>query len=185
MSLGRNFHKALAASGFANLADGVMWVALPLLAVQLTRSPLLIAGVTVAARAPWLVLSLVAGALADRLDRRQTMSGQHGQDRPAAGGPGAAADVASWYGYWWQCDRHRETLSTPRPIAAAGDLDAPTDRANSRLFGRAGGQQFVGRPLGGLLAATACRAFGPAAAYLVGRLPGPDERQLPGGRGRA
>ena len=52
MSLGRNFHKALAASGFANLADGVMWVALPLLAVQLTRSPLLIAGVTVAARAP-------------------------------------------------------------------------------------------------------------------------------------
>ncbi|MET0835086.1 MAG: MFS transporter, partial [Actinomycetota bacterium] len=73
MSLGRNFHKALAASGFANLADGVMWVALPLLAVQLTRSPLLIAGVTVAARAPWLLLSLVAGALADRLDRRQTM----------------------------------------------------------------------------------------------------------------
>src|SRR5215218_10449667 len=73
MSLGRNFHKALAASGFANLADGVMWVALPLLAVQLTRSPLLIAGVTVAARAPWLLLSLVAGALAERLDRRQTM----------------------------------------------------------------------------------------------------------------
>ncbi|HEX2375207.1 MAG TPA: MFS transporter, partial [Actinomycetota bacterium] len=45
MTLGRNFAKALVASGFANLADGVLWVALPLLAVQLTRSPLLIAGV--------------------------------------------------------------------------------------------------------------------------------------------
>ena len=72
MKLGANFHKALVASGFANLADGVLWVALPLLAVQLTRSPVLIAGVTVAARLPWL-LAPVAGALADRLDRRQSM----------------------------------------------------------------------------------------------------------------
>src|ERR687897_3631733 len=72
MNLGRNFAKAVVASGFANLADGVFWVALPLLAVQLTRSPLLIAGVTIAARIPWL-LAPVAGALADRLDRRQSM----------------------------------------------------------------------------------------------------------------
>ena len=72
MKLGANFHKALVASGFANLADGVLWVALPLLAVQLTRSPVLIAGVAVAARLPWL-LAPVAGALADRLDRRQSM----------------------------------------------------------------------------------------------------------------
>src|SRR5918992_568790 len=72
MTLGRNFNKAMVASGFANLADGVFWVALPLLAVQLTRSPVLVAGVTIAARIPWL-LAPVAGALADRLDRRQTM----------------------------------------------------------------------------------------------------------------
>src|SRR4029453_9433272 len=72
MKLGRNFAKAVVASGFANLADGVLWVALPLLAVRLTRSPLLIAGITVAARLPWL-LAPVAGAFADRLDRRQSM----------------------------------------------------------------------------------------------------------------
>src|SRR5215203_114999 len=64
MTLGRNFSRTLAASGFANLADGVFQVALPLLAVQLTRSPLLIAGVNLAARLPWL-LALVAGALFD------------------------------------------------------------------------------------------------------------------------
>src|SRR4029450_4341572 len=72
MTLGRNFNKAMVASGFANLADGVLWVALPLLAVRLTRSPLLIAGIPVAARPPWL-LAPVAGAFADRLDRRQSM----------------------------------------------------------------------------------------------------------------
>src|ERR687885_2740798 len=72
MSLGRNFTKALVASGFANLADGVFQVALPLLAVQLTRSPVLIAGVAIAARLPWL-LAPVSGALTDRMDRRQTM----------------------------------------------------------------------------------------------------------------
>ena len=37
MVLGRNFGRAIAASGFANLADGVFQVALPLLAVQLSR----------------------------------------------------------------------------------------------------------------------------------------------------
>src|SRR4029453_7119601 len=72
MTLGRNFARTLAAPGFANLADGVFQVALPLLAVQLTRSPALIAGVTVAARLPWLAAP-GAGALAARLGRRQTM----------------------------------------------------------------------------------------------------------------
>src|SRR4029434_2806212 len=76
MSLGRNlnFTKAMVASGFANLSDGVLWVALPLLAVQLTRSPILIAGVTVAARLPWL-LAPVAGARAARRDRSHSMVG--------------------------------------------------------------------------------------------------------------
>jgi MFS family permease len=48
-------------------------VALPLLALQITRSPAAIAGVVLAARLPWLVFALHAGALADRLDRRRIM----------------------------------------------------------------------------------------------------------------
>ena len=48
-------------------------VALPLLALRITRSPAEIAGVVLAARLPWLVFALHAGALADRLDRRRTM----------------------------------------------------------------------------------------------------------------
>ena len=72
-ALGVNYRKLWASSAAANLADGIFTVALPLMAVSLTTSPALIAGVAIAGRLPWLVFVLVAGALADRLDRRITM----------------------------------------------------------------------------------------------------------------
>lgn len=46
-------------------------VALPLLALAYTHSPLTVAGVMVAGRLPALLVSLPAGALADRVNRRQ------------------------------------------------------------------------------------------------------------------
>jgi len=71
--LGRNYYRLWSSSAVSNLADGVFLVALPLIAVQLTDSPMLVAGVSLAGRLPWLVFVLFAGALADRLDRRLTM----------------------------------------------------------------------------------------------------------------
>lgn len=68
-----NYWRLWGASAASNLADGLFFIALPLLAVRLTDSPILIAGLAVAGRLPWLVFVLVAGALADRLDRRTTM----------------------------------------------------------------------------------------------------------------
>ncbi|KFF57891.1 hypothetical protein JF66_22850 [Cryobacterium sp. MLB-32] len=73
MPLGSSYWKLWTSSGFSNLADGVFSIALPLVAIQLTQSPSLIAGLVVAARLPWLVFALTAGALADRLDRRTLM----------------------------------------------------------------------------------------------------------------
>src|SRR4029079_6366954 len=73
--LGANYWKLWASSAASNLADGVFWIAFPLLAIRLTDSPVLVAGVAVVGRLPWLVFVLVAGALADRLDRRRTMVG--------------------------------------------------------------------------------------------------------------
>ena len=73
LSLGLNYRKLWASSAVSNLSDGIFVVALPLIAVQLTTSPLLVAGVSIAGRLPWLVFVLIAGALADRLDRRVTM----------------------------------------------------------------------------------------------------------------
>ena len=71
--LGRPFWTLFSASFLANLSDGIFQIALPLLAVSVTTEPGLVAGVAVASRLPWLVFALVAGALADRLDRRRTM----------------------------------------------------------------------------------------------------------------
>lgn len=72
-SLGADFRKLLVASASSNLADGVLQVALPIIAARLTSSPLEVAAVAIVGRLPWLVFVLVAGALADRLDRRRTM----------------------------------------------------------------------------------------------------------------
>ena len=71
--LGASYWKLWSSSAVSNLADGVFYIALPLLAVRLTDSPALIAGLAFSQRLPWLVFVLVAGALADRLDRRRTM----------------------------------------------------------------------------------------------------------------
>lgn len=68
-----NFWKLWGSQAAANLADGITLVAFPLIAVQLTRSPAEVAGVSVAFQVPQLLFGLVAGGLADRLDRRWTM----------------------------------------------------------------------------------------------------------------
>jgi len=176
MSLGRNFAKAMVASGFANLADGVLWVALPLLAVQLTRSPILIAGITVAAKLPWL-LAPVAGAFADRLDRRQSMVQVNLVRFVLLGGLAlaVAVDVATLPMLYAVAVLLGvgETLfdtSAQSLLPAVVDRDDLT-RANSRLFAvELVANTFIGPPLGGLLAAASLAlALGaPAAAYLVG-----------------
>src|SRR6185312_13806742 len=59
----------------SNLADGTFKVSLPLVAIQFTQSPTLIAGLAFALTVPWLLFALQAGALADRFDRRRSMLG--------------------------------------------------------------------------------------------------------------
>ncbi len=72
-SLGSNYWRLWSSAGLSNLADGVFKVALPLIAIQYTRDPTLIAGLAVAGGLPWLVFSLYAGAVSDRQDRRIVM----------------------------------------------------------------------------------------------------------------
>lgn len=71
--LGSNYVKLWMASAISNLGDGVRWVALPLLAVTLTRDPAKVAAIDLAASLPWFLFALPAGALVDRLDRRKVM----------------------------------------------------------------------------------------------------------------
>jgi MFS family permease len=67
----------LAGSTVSNLGDGIRFAALPLLAVTITDDPAAIGAVLAASFLPWLALSLVGGAVADRQDRRRLIiSGQ-------------------------------------------------------------------------------------------------------------
>ena len=68
-----SFWRLWAATGSSNLADGIVWLLIPVLAVQLGAGPPELALVTIAERGPMLVLGLVAGGLADRHDRRRAM----------------------------------------------------------------------------------------------------------------
>src|ERR671912_2426524 len=71
--LGSAFWRLWTSSTLSNLADGLVKVALPLVALGYTDSPALVAGLAVALTLPWLLFALPAGALADRLDRRRAM----------------------------------------------------------------------------------------------------------------
>jgi MFS family permease len=67
------YYKLFSASVISNLGDGVGTIAYPWLASAVTRDPVLIALVFVAQRLPWLVFTLPAGVITDRVDRRKAM----------------------------------------------------------------------------------------------------------------
>ncbi len=67
--LGSAYWRLWWASAVSTTGDGVLVAALPLLAVTITRNPLMISLVTAAEFLPWLLLSLPAGVLVDRHDR--------------------------------------------------------------------------------------------------------------------
>ena len=159
-SLGPNYRKLWSSSAVSNLADGIFVVALPLIAVRLTDSPMLVAGVALAGRLPWLVFVLFAGVLADRLDRRITMRNVQLM-RVVVVGAMAAMTVT-------------DTLSLPVLYVAAFTLGIgetlfdtaaqsimPSivgkdllSRANSRLYAvELTMNSFIGPPLGGFLVA--------------------------------
>ncbi|MCL1598734.1 MAG: MFS transporter [Actinomycetia bacterium] len=72
--LGANYWKLWSASVVSNLGDGVAMIAYPWLASAVTRNPVLIALIAIAQRIPWLIFTLPAGVITDRVDRRKIMT---------------------------------------------------------------------------------------------------------------
>ena len=72
-TLGANYRKLFAATVISNIGDGMGAVAYPWLASAVTRNPILIALVAAVQRLPWLLFSLPAGVITDRVDRRRAM----------------------------------------------------------------------------------------------------------------
>lgn len=70
-NLGPRFWRMWSAIGVSSLGDGMVFVALPLLALRFTHDPLSIAGVMVAGSIPAAIGGLPAGTLSDRMNRRR------------------------------------------------------------------------------------------------------------------
>ncbi|GLW34317.1 MFS transporter [Actinoplanes regularis] len=62
-------------TGTTNSADAVARIALPLLAAQISRSPITVTAVAALMSLPWLVAALHIGVVVDRMDRRTLMMG--------------------------------------------------------------------------------------------------------------
>jgi MFS family permease len=177
--LGLPFWQLWSASTLSNLADGLVKVALPLVAVTLTDSPGLVAGVALAVTLPWLPFALPAGALADRVDRRTAMVTANAA-RAAAVAVLAVAVVlgpeSSVAAIWalYAVALLLGTAETVYDTCAQSILPqvVPRDRlprANGRLIAaELTANEFVGPPLGGLLvAAGTAAAFATPAALWV------------------
>ncbi|WP_370566168.1 MFS transporter [Cryobacterium sp. BB736] len=174
--LGASYWKLWSSSGLSNLADGVFSVALPLVAITYTQSPILIAGVSLALRLPWLIFALQAGALADRMDRRTLMVVAN-TTRALALVTLAVAALMGLGSIWLiyvvgLAIGFAETIydtsaqSIMPQIVGRDQLS----RANGRLYAvELTANQFVGPPLGGfLVAAGAAIAFTvPAGMWLA------------------
>ena len=176
LPLGANYWKLWVASAFSNLADGLFRVALPLLAVRLTVSPGLVAGVTLAARLPWVLLALHAGAISDRLDRRRTMAWVNLVRVFVIGGLAlaVAADAANLpllYAAAFVLGIGEVLFDTSSQSILPAVVSRPQlSRANGRLYAaELTTNEFVGQPLGGYLAGLALVLpfSGSAVAYLL------------------
>lgn len=172
-SLGRRFLALVASSGLSNLADGLYKVALPLAAVQYTRSPALVAGLELVRTLPWLIGALPVGALVDRLDRRRTMlnanTARLGFTALAAvgivlGGPPLILLYVAGLGTG-MAEVFYDTAA--QSIIPAVVMRDDLERANGRLYAvERGAQEFMGPPIGGLLVAVAVPLVFGASALL-------------------
>ncbi|MGW8889886.1 MFS transporter [Streptomyces sp. NPDC055749] len=162
----------------SNLADGVLQAAAPLLVATLTRDPLVVAGMTVVQFLPWLLATLPAGAMADRMDRRRILV--LGNCLRAAGFALLAVALANgWHhvGLLYAAvfiAGCAETLVDNAALAIPPRLlpREKLERANGRLFATQSViNTFIGPPAGAALFALAASAAfytGAAAFALAG-----------------
>lgn len=186
LRLGAGYARLWTASVVSNLGDGVAMVAWPWLASAVTRDPVLLSLTVVANRLPWLLFSLPAGVLTDRLDRRRIMVWMDVARAVAVAGVawavGAGADslsdpalvgddafVAPPGQGWWLALLYGSALAvgaaevlrdnaaqTIMPRLVPASL---LERANGRLWGaEMVMNSFAGPPLGGWLVALAFAA---------------------------
>lgn len=166
------FTRFLGAHGLANLGDGILLLAVPWLVSLATRDPLTLAAADAVLTLPWLVASVPAGVLIDRVASRGALVVRVSTAQAVAM---AALAGLVWA---WELGRIDDTpflVSLLGAVALVGCAEvirdlanhtlvpvlAPTDltRANGRMGAvEAAANQFAGGPVGGLALAIAAVA---------------------------
>ena len=160
--LGRDFRRLCAAATVSAAGDGVRVTALPLYALSVTDDPGLISGVVVVSTLPWLLCSLLAGALTDRVERRRLLVGScvaRGAVMAAFAAlvAGTEPSIALVYAVAF-AQGVGEVFGESAAFALLPSAVPPEEleRANGRLTATTvAARSFVGPALGGLLFAAA------------------------------
>lgn len=156
--LGRDYLRLWVASAVSVTGDGVTVAAGPLLAASITHDPLLVAGALFAQLLPWLIFTLLSGALVDRLEPGRLMVIVDLLRAAAIGGLAASvlagtAHLAALYGALFVLGAgstvsDTAALSLPPLLVGRDDLV----RANAGLQGvQLVGAELAGPPLGAYL----------------------------------
>ncbi|HEX2143464.1 MAG TPA: MFS transporter [Glycomyces sp.] len=172
MKLGADYRRIWFGNASANLADGITFIALPLLATTTTDSPIAVAGLAVAYSLSRIVSVLGIGVLIDRGDRRRLLYlANFSRAGVFAVLTGLvlldAAPIATLY-LVYAVMGVIETLAdgTARAVLPQAVPPEGLDKANSQITGtQLVIDEFIGPPLGGLLFAMA--AFAPSALNAV------------------
>lgn len=155
-----DFRRLWAATLASNLADGITAITFALAAASRTTDPTLVASVAVAAGIPPVFLALVAGVVADRIDRRHLMAGVQVLRIVVIGGLAAATLAGALsiplliVGAFLLAIGQTFYDTTAQAIVPMLAGPAALTRANSRLHAAETlTDTFLGPPLGGALVA--------------------------------
>ena len=185
--LGRDFLRLWSATAVSSVGDGIRIVAFPLLAASITRNPMVVSGVLVATTLPWLLFSLLSGAIADRVDRRRLVVYVNAARAAVMIGLGIALSIGStplWFLFLIAFLQGVGEVFSDNTMFAMVPRLVPRQRledANGRLEAAVtAANEFAGPAIGGLLFGVAIAApfavdalsFVGAAALVTGiRLP--------------
>ena len=158
--LSADFRRLWTATIASNLADGIVAVTFALAAASLTTDPTLVAAVAVAAGIPPVLFALIAGAVADRIDRRHLMAGVQVLRIAViavlaavtiAGGLSLPVLIVGAFALSLGQTFYDTTAQAILPMVAGSTV---LTRANSRLYAAETlTDTFLGPPLGGALVA--------------------------------
>lgn len=160
--LGSDWVRLFSAGTVSMIGDGMRIAVLPLFAALLTTDPRQVAAVAAAAGLPWLLLSLPAGSLADRWDRRRLMIGAQTAQMVIISAAGALA-LAGQAQIWSLCLAAFGMGAAETVFQSASEAVLPALVDEKHLVVANGrqqasifiGEQSIGPPLGAALFAAA------------------------------